>query len=128
MKDDIEQQQKTLIQILYQYMSRGILRSSRLEFALHVVHKMYPKQISNEEWKLFLGSATHLNRDDTGGIPLWIPDQNKTNAKMFQVTFITHDTHRRKFKNIPVNAPGFIRLLEVRRSQLVGEFYGTQQL
>lgn len=83
-------------------MSRGILRNCRLEFALHVVHKMYPKQITHEvcsfnksqsvpkmidfkEWKLFLGNAAHFNREDTGGIPLWIPDQYKTNAKMFQV-------------------------------------------
>lgn len=66
-------------------MSRGLFRNSRLEFALHVVHKMYPKQINEEEWNLFLGNAAHLNREDMGSVPLWIPEQNRSNVKAFQV-------------------------------------------
>lgn len=107
MKDDISQQQKALIQTSYLYMSRGILRNSRLQFALHLVHKMFPKYITDEvcyfhnimversmikftfqEWKLFLGSSAHLNKEDTGGIPLWIPDQHKTKVKMLLVKYV----------------------------------------
>lgn len=47
-QQDIEQQQRTLIQTLYQYMSRGMFRNFRLEFALHLVHKMYSKHITDE--------------------------------------------------------------------------------
>lgn len=47
-RDATDQQQKILIQTLYQYMSKGILRNWRVEFALHLVHKMYPNHITDE--------------------------------------------------------------------------------
>lgn len=47
-KSDLEFQKKTLIYSLYQYMGKGIFKKDRLKFVLHIIHKIYPKQVPDK--------------------------------------------------------------------------------
>lgn len=65
-------------------MSRGIFKKDRMKFALHLIHKVYPKQINEQEWNMFLGNAlSNLKREEE--IPPWIPDHSKQKIQTIQV-------------------------------------------
>lgn len=65
-------------------MSRGIFKKDRMKFALHLVHKIYPKQIGDQEWNVFLGNAlSSLKREEE--ISPWIPDHSKQKIHTIQV-------------------------------------------
>lgn len=47
-EDKFNQVQKILLQMVYSFISRGILKSERLIFLLHLCYRTYPKEISVE--------------------------------------------------------------------------------
>ncbi|XP_018579489.1 cytoplasmic dynein 2 heavy chain 1 [Anoplophora glabripennis] len=83
LENNLELQKKHLLDIVYQYISRGIFKNDRLKFLLHLVHKLYPKEIPDIEWTLFMGNIVadkNINED----IPPWIPKQCVLNVKNLQ--------------------------------------------
>lgn len=40
--------QRILIQSVYQFVSRGILKADRPKFILHLIHAIYPKQVPDD--------------------------------------------------------------------------------
>lgn len=52
---ELVQTQKILLQSVYAFISRGMLKSDRLLFLLHLCKKMYSKEIKNEVMKLEIG-------------------------------------------------------------------------
>ncbi|KAG5876642.1 hypothetical protein JTB14_012987 [Gonioctena quinquepunctata] len=71
-ENNLELQKKHLLHTVYNHMSRGIFKYDRLKFSLHVVYKIYPREISDKEWGAFLGS-TILNKNGPDELPPWIP-------------------------------------------------------
>nr|XP_022905741.1 cytoplasmic dynein 2 heavy chain 1 [Onthophagus taurus] len=76
-------QQKSLLQSVYHVIGRGLLKSDRLKFLLHLIHKVYPHQISDDEWRTFLGISTKELKTTTS-TPSWIPDIIKPKLHYFQ--------------------------------------------
>lgn len=47
-KQKFADSRRSLIQALYHFMGRGIFKSDRIKFVMHLVHKMFPEQIPDE--------------------------------------------------------------------------------
>ncbi|KAI4463438.1 dynein heavy chain family protein [Holotrichia oblita] len=79
--------QKILVQSVYQFVGRGILKADRPKFILHLIHTIYPKQIPEEEWNFFLGQITNSKVDSKHeyNVPSWIPEQIHHHVQLLQV-------------------------------------------
>lgn len=85
LENNLELQKKHLLDIVYQYISRGIFKNDRLKFLLHLIHKLYPKEIPDIEWTLFLGNIV-ADKNVPEDIPPWIPKQCVLSVKNLEVS------------------------------------------
>lgn len=65
-------------------MSRGIFEADRLKFAMHLTHDMFPNEISEIEWNVFIGNQ-NIGKTDLEDSPLWIPKQCTMASQNLQV-------------------------------------------
>ncbi|XP_047109239.1 cytoplasmic dynein 2 heavy chain 1 [Schistocerca piceifrons] len=69
-----EHQKKNLLLLTYQQVSRSLFKSDRLMFALHLIHSLFPSEIPDDEWSVFLGQHLSVIRADSGSIGGELPD------------------------------------------------------
>ncbi|XP_068082912.1 cytoplasmic dynein 2 heavy chain 1 [Anabrus simplex] len=62
--EKIKGHQKRLQALVYQYTSWSVFKADRLMLALHIVRKMYPGLIKDNEWAVFTGQALSDARMD----------------------------------------------------------------
>lgn len=88
-QDDYNLVQKTLLQSVYSFVSRGMFKSDRLLFALYLCRHMFSAKISEEEWDLFLGHGSSLQKADgvsgDAGVPSWVPEHALAGVRNLQV-------------------------------------------
>lgn len=72
MDSTVESQKRHLFFTVYNYISRGIMKTDRLSFALHLTQKLY--SVPSDEWRHFLGNSIP-SKTDPADIPPWIPKQ-----------------------------------------------------
>ncbi|XP_056634261.1 cytoplasmic dynein 2 heavy chain 1 [Diorhabda sublineata] len=77
-------QKKHLLNTVYTYMSRGIFQDDRLKFLLYLIFKLYPKEISEDEWRVFLGNSV-IGKSVSEDHPPWIPKHCLTHIQNLQV-------------------------------------------
>ncbi|XP_064481252.1 cytoplasmic dynein 2 heavy chain 1-like [Ornithodoros turicata] len=75
----LEEILKCFQRLVYENVSRGLLKSDRLAFALHIVHGMYPELFKENEWEAFTGMLlTDLKFDKDSirsELPGWLEDE-----------------------------------------------------
>ncbi|KAK5644082.1 hypothetical protein RI129_007927 [Pyrocoelia pectoralis] len=76
--------ERSLIQAVYSYMSRAIFKADRLKFALHLCHKILPREIPNDEWNFFLGNSLVGKTDKAQSVPEWVPESLARNVGVLQ--------------------------------------------
>ncbi|XP_031341052.1 cytoplasmic dynein 2 heavy chain 1-like [Photinus pyralis] len=81
--------QRTLIQAVYGYMSRAIFKADRLKFALHLCHKILPREIPSDEWNFFIGNSFIGKIDKGQSVPEWIPESVSRNVAALQVSRVS---------------------------------------
>ncbi|KAL1506398.1 hypothetical protein ABEB36_005769 [Hypothenemus hampei] len=74
-QEDANLQKNQLFKTVYNYMSRGMFKNTRLYFLLHLVYKTLPNAISQNEMSVFLGTS-FSNDVDSDNIPPWIPSMS----------------------------------------------------
>ncbi|CAG2066588.1 unnamed protein product, partial [Timema podura] len=71
--------QKTLQQLVYQYVSRSLFKADRLSLALHLVHTMHSKHLLENEWQVLTGQAMADVKVDTSkisqSVPGWLSEE-----------------------------------------------------
>ncbi|RZC33069.1 cytoplasmic dynein 2 heavy chain 1 [Asbolus verrucosus] len=83
MESSTESQKKHLFFTVYTYVSRGIIKTDRLTFAMHLVQKLF--LVPSGEWRHFLGNFI-TSRSDPDNTPPWIPKQSLHNLQNMQVS------------------------------------------
>ncbi|RXG65468.1 Cytoplasmic dynein 2 heavy chain 1 [Armadillidium vulgare] len=87
----IQSLQRTLIDLVFSYISRSLFKADRLMFALHLVHGMYPELFKEKEWDLFTGTVvTDVKADQAeikASLPKWIDEERGYAVALLRQTF-----------------------------------------
>ncbi|XP_060532310.1 cytoplasmic dynein 2 heavy chain 1 isoform X2 [Cylas formicarius] len=83
--NDLNLQKKNLLHTVYGYMSRGVFKKDKLAFVLHLIHRLLPGEIPDEEFKLFLGIGPCRNLEDDEP-PNWVPRQSGVALKNLKMS------------------------------------------
>ncbi|XP_015834463.1 cytoplasmic dynein 2 heavy chain 1 [Tribolium castaneum] len=83
MESTTESQKRHLFFTVYTYVSRGVLKTDRLTFALHLIQKLY--SIPSDQWRHFLGNSV-TGRNDPEDVPAWLPKQCVQNVQNLQAS------------------------------------------
>ncbi|ERL83968.1 hypothetical protein D910_08202 [Dendroctonus ponderosae] len=72
--DNPEIQTRHLFQSIYNYMARGMFKSDKLTFFLHLVCRMFPIAVPEVEMRLFLANNSYqkLGEENDSDLPGWI--------------------------------------------------------
>ncbi|XP_063840903.1 LOW QUALITY PROTEIN: cytoplasmic dynein 2 heavy chain 1-like [Scylla paramamosain] len=83
--------QRTLVDLVYSYVSRSLFKADRLMFALHLVHGMYPELFQDKEWEALTGQVVTDVRADTtemkDALPKWIDEERTSSVLLLKQTF-----------------------------------------
>ncbi|XP_037796301.1 LOW QUALITY PROTEIN: cytoplasmic dynein 2 heavy chain 1-like [Penaeus monodon] len=83
--------QRSLIDLVYSYISRSLFKADRLMFGLHLVHGMYPNLFQKNEWQAFTGQlVTDVKADATElkeALPNWIDEERAFAVALLRQTF-----------------------------------------
>lgn len=56
-------------------MGKGIFKADRIKFLLHLLHKIFPEQMPDQEWSIFLGQHITGNKlEARESVPVWLPE------------------------------------------------------
>jgi dynein heavy chain 2 len=105
MESTVESQKKHLFFTVYNYLSRGIMKTDRLTFAMHLVQKLF--SVQSGEWRHFLGSSV-TGRGDPENIPPWIPK---------------HCLH--SVQNLQASLPALYQILQLDEQNLWNKFMAS---
>ncbi|XP_050420010.1 cytoplasmic dynein 2 heavy chain 1 [Adelges cooleyi] len=80
-------QERKLLHAVYYYISRSLFKDQKLMFALHLSHKLNPKDFGPNEWELFIGKK--ISNADEGlnfkhSIPKWINEDRAFDMYMLK--------------------------------------------
>ncbi|XP_044749353.1 cytoplasmic dynein 2 heavy chain 1 [Coccinella septempunctata] len=70
MLENVEMRKSHLINATYSFAARGMFKEDRIKFGLHLMQKMFPEKLSQNEWRVFL---QHESRTNQQNVPDWIP-------------------------------------------------------
>ena len=74
----VDSLKRTLLHVVYEYISRSIFKSDRLMFALHVVHGMYPDMFLPDEWEHLTGVLVDGSKSgDSLSAPSWVEEERR---------------------------------------------------
>ena len=77
----VDSLKRTLLHVVYEYITRSIFKSDRLMFALHVVHGMFPDMFLTDEWEHFTGILVEgTNKNESLGAPSWVEEERRTDT------------------------------------------------
>lgn len=98
-EDHAEIQKRHLLQTVYNYMSRGMFKNDRLSFFVHLVGRMYPNTIANQEMSVFLENTIYqsLSATEASDLPAWIPETSIMNLYNLKVSLLF--THHQRNPN-----------------------------
>lgn len=77
------------VRILY-FIGQAIFKSSRLMFALHLVHGMHPDYFGPKEWEIFTGSLVSSNAVKENGLPKLFPSWASSDRQDAFSTLLEH--------------------------------------
>lgn len=69
-------------------MSRGVFEADRLKLALHLTHDLFPTEIPEIEWNVFVGRK-NIGKSEIENTPPWIPKHCTIACQALQVMKVT---------------------------------------
>ncbi|CAL4059761.1 unnamed protein product, partial [Meganyctiphanes norvegica] len=89
----IQNLQRALIDLVYNYVTQSLFKSDRLMFGLHLVHGMYPELFQKNEWEALTGQLVTDVRADPNEmkeqLPQWIDEERAFAVALLKQTFPT---------------------------------------
>ncbi|XP_068211563.1 cytoplasmic dynein 2 heavy chain 1 [Palaemon carinicauda] len=83
--------QRSLIDLVYCYISRSLFKADHLMFGLHLVHGMYPDLFQENEWEALTGQLVTDVRTDGAepkeSLPNWIDEERAFAVMLLKQTF-----------------------------------------
>ena len=77
----VDSLKRTLLHVVYEYITRSLFKSDRLMFALHVVHGMFPDMFLADEWEHLTGILIEgTNKSESPGAPSWVEEERRTDT------------------------------------------------
>ena len=79
---------RSLLHIVYEYITRSLFKEDRLMFALHLAHGMFGDLFLPNEWELFTGMLIDGNsQESSSSVPDWIGEERKPDTSKLVKSF-----------------------------------------